>query len=121
MSAFARTSTPLPYAYELGGGGEDRARIVCAFMGCDERPYNPPLSALPRVIHLSTADPRAATGWLGTLLGIVAQESGRQQAGGENVLSRLAERSATNRKPRSAVRSRSSWARRQRPGGREPR
>ncbi len=60
-------------------------------MGCDERPYNPLLAALPRMIHLSAADPRAATGWLGTLLNIASQESGRQHAGGENVLSRLSE------------------------------
>jgi AraC-like DNA-binding protein len=91
MSAFARTSTPLPYVYEFGGGGEHRSRIVCAFMGCDERPYNPLLVALPRMIHLSAGDPRAATGWLGTLLNIASQESGRQHAGGENVLSRLSE------------------------------
>jgi len=91
MSAFARTSTPLPYVYEFGGGGEDRSRIVCAFMGCDERPYNPLLTALPRMIHLPAADPRTSAGWLATLLGIAAQESGRQQAGGENVLSRLSE------------------------------
>jgi len=91
MAAFARTSTPLPYVYEFGGGGEDRARVVCAFMGCDERPYNPLLSALPRMIHLSAADPGAATGWLGTLLNIASQESGRRQAGGENVLARLSE------------------------------
>src|SRR5262249_17197681 len=91
MSAFARTSTPLPYAYEFGGGGDDRSRVVCAFMGCDERPYNPLLTALPRMIHLPAADPRAAAGWLATLLNIAAQESGRQQAGGESVLSRLSE------------------------------
>jgi AraC-like DNA-binding protein len=60
-------------------------------MGCDERPYNPLLTALPRMIHLPAADPRAAAGWLGTLLSIASQESGREQAGGENVLSRLSE------------------------------
>ena len=47
MAMFARATTPLPMMYELGGGGE-RARIVCGFLGCDERPYNPLLAALPR-------------------------------------------------------------------------
>ena len=37
-------STPLPLVYELGGGGPERARIVCCFLGCDERPYNPLLT-----------------------------------------------------------------------------
>ena len=55
MSVFARPSTPLPLVYELGGGGPERARVVCGFLGCDERPYNPLLTALPTVIHLSAA------------------------------------------------------------------
>ena len=57
MSVFARPSTPLPLVYELGGGGPERARVVCGFLGCDERPYNPLLTALPAVIHLSAAGP----------------------------------------------------------------
>jgi AraC-like DNA-binding protein len=89
--AFARASTPLPMFYELGGGGPERARIVCCFLGCDERPFNPLLTALPPVLHLSAASPNATTGWLGTLLSIAAQESGGGRAGGENVLARLSE------------------------------
>ncbi len=91
MSAYARPSTRLPIVYELGGGGPDRARIVCGFFGCDERPFNPLLSALPRVIHLPAAGPDATNGWLGTLLNIAARESGSARAGGENVLARLSE------------------------------
>src|SRR5262245_22409843 len=52
LTQFVRPSTPLPLAAELGGGGSDRARIVCGFLGLDDRPYNPLLSALPPVIHL---------------------------------------------------------------------
>ena len=81
MEAFARASTPLPMFYELGGGGPERTRIVCCFLGCDERPFNPLLTALPRVIHLSAAGPHATTGWLGTLLSIAAKESGSARAG----------------------------------------
>jgi AraC-like DNA-binding protein len=91
MSAFARRSTPLPMVYELGGGGSDRARFVCGFLGCDERPYNPLLTSLPSVIHLSGSGPQATTGWLGTLLNIAVNESGRARPGGENVLARLSE------------------------------
>jgi AraC-like DNA-binding protein len=91
MSKFARPSTPLPLVYELGGGGPDRARLVCGFLGCDERPYNPLLTALPPMIHLSAASSQASTGWLGTLLNIAVRESGTARAGGENVLARLSE------------------------------
>jgi AraC-like DNA-binding protein len=91
MSVFARASTPLPIVYELGGGGAEHARIVCGFLGCDERPYNPLLAALPTVIHLAAAGPHATTGWLGTLLNIAVTESGSARAGSENVLARLSE------------------------------
>jgi AraC-like DNA-binding protein len=91
MSVFARPSAALPIVYELGGGGPDRARVICGFLGCDERPYNPLLTALPNVIHLSAAGPHATTGWLTTLLNIAVKESGSERAGGENVLARLSE------------------------------
>jgi AraC-like DNA-binding protein len=91
MSIFARPTTTLPIVYELGGGGPDRTRIVCCFLGCDERPFNPLLAALPRVIHLSAAAHDGATGWLATLLNIAVRESGSARAGSENVLARLSE------------------------------
>ena len=91
MAAFARASTPLPMFYELGSGGLERARIVCCFLGCDERPFNPLLTALPPVLHLAASRPDATTGWLSTLLGMAAKESGRARAGSENVLARLSE------------------------------
>ena len=91
LSMFARPSTPLPLFYELGGGGPERARIVCCFLGCDERPYNPLLAALPRVIHLRAAGPHADGGRLGSLLGMAVTESRSGRAGAENVLERLSE------------------------------
>ncbi|MEO8260332.1 MAG: AraC family transcriptional regulator [Acidobacteriota bacterium] len=91
MSKYARPSRLLPLVYELGGGGPDRARVVCGFLGCDERPYNPLLTALPAVIHLAAAGSHAAPGWLGTLVNIAVSESGGERAGSENVLARLSE------------------------------
>ena len=91
MSTYARPSTPLPLFYELGGGGPERARIVCCFLGCDERPYNPLLTALPAVIHLSATSSQATTGWLATLLGIAETESRSARPGGQNILARLSE------------------------------
>jgi len=88
VSAFPHPSASLPLFYQHGGGGPDRARVVCCFLGWDERPYNPMLTALPPVIHLSAGP---ATGWLGTLIGIAAGESRSARAGGGNVLERLAE------------------------------
>jgi AraC-like DNA-binding protein len=89
LTLFARRTTPLPLVYEMGGGG-DRARIVCGFLGCDERPYNPLLAALPPVIHLA-ATGGDGSGWLATLLHRAVGESGQAQAGSANILARLSE------------------------------
>ena len=88
MASFARPSQRLPLFYELGGGGPERARIVCGFLGCDERPYNPLLGALPAVIHISAA---GSIGWLGPMLSIAVKESREPRPGGENVLARVSE------------------------------
>ena len=90
MSRYALGSTPLPIVYELGGGG-DRTRVFCGFLGCDERPYNPLLTALPTLIHLPTAGSGPTSGWLSTLLAITMKESGSARAGSDNVLARLSE------------------------------
>ncbi|TXL82158.1 AraC family transcriptional regulator [Vineibacter terrae] len=42
----------LPFVVEEGGGGPEHARFVCGFLGCDARPFNPLLAALPRLLHL---------------------------------------------------------------------
>jgi len=91
LSKFARRSTPLPLVYEMGGGGPERARLVCGFLGCDERPFNPLLTALPPVIHLPAGGEGATTEWLGMLLNIALKESGSARAGAENILARLSE------------------------------
>jgi AraC-like DNA-binding protein len=91
LAPFTRGSRSLPLVYERGGGGSERARIVCCFLGCDERPFNPLLTALPAVIHLAAAEAPATAGWLGTLLHMAAVETSSARAGGENVLSRLSE------------------------------
>lgn len=91
MTTHVRSGAPLPLFFEFGGGGPDRARVICCFMGCDERPYNPLLSALPRVIHVKAAESQGTAGWLGKLLSLAASESGSGRAGGENILSRLSE------------------------------
>ena len=91
LSKFARRSTPLPLVYEMGGGGPERARLVCGFLGLDERPFNPLLSALPAVIHLTGEESKAPSGWLVMLHNIAVSESGRARPGTENVLARLSE------------------------------
>jgi len=91
LAMFARPTTPLPLVYEIGGGGLERTRLICCFLGLDERPFNPLLAALPSVIHLSSTGRDATAGWLATLFNIAVRESGSARAGSENVLARLSE------------------------------
>jgi AraC-like DNA-binding protein len=73
---------------ELGGQGAP-ARFVCGYLGCDMRPYNPIVDALPRLMHV-----RAATkGGMLThdLIRVALAEHEQPSAGGETILSKLSE------------------------------
>jgi AraC-like DNA-binding protein len=83
----AKTSQ-LPVAIHIEGGGE-RAEIICGFLGCDARPFNPLLATLPRVIHIRRAD--AGDGLLEQFVRMALSESMAKQAGGDCVLARLSE------------------------------
>ena len=43
----------LPTKISMGSDGGEPAHFVCGFLGCDSRPYNPLLTALPRVIVIN--------------------------------------------------------------------
>ena len=42
----------LPSVVTEGGGGPDTTHFICGFLGCDLRPFNPVLAALPDVLVL---------------------------------------------------------------------
>jgi AraC-like DNA-binding protein len=77
----------LPFALSMNAPMADSAHIVCGFLGCDARPFNPLLSALPRVIRVS--DP--SSGVIGALARFASAESNEPRMGGEIVLGRLSE------------------------------
>lgn len=91
LGMYERRAGPLPFYFERGGGGTDGARIVCCFLGCDDRPFNPLLAALPAVIHVPAARRSAAAERLGAMLGLAAREARDGRPGSENFLARLAE------------------------------
>lgn len=71
----------------LGGPAAPDATFVCGFLGCDRRPFNPLLAALPRQLHLRGLNPRE----FGGLARQLVEESVVGKAGAEGVLTRLAE------------------------------
>ncbi|HEX5053299.1 MAG TPA: AraC family transcriptional regulator, partial [Planctomycetota bacterium] len=82
----ARASPPFPI--RTGGGGEASHEVVCGFLGCDIRPFNPLIATLPRVLHVP-AD--TANTHLNALVALTLAESGERRAGSECMLARLSE------------------------------
>jgi AraC-like DNA-binding protein len=78
-----------PTIVSEGGNGTDGTQFICGFLGCDLRPCNPVLDALPRMIHL-----RAATrpnDRMRHLVDFALCELREPSSGGQGVLLRLAE------------------------------
>ena len=80
-----------PFTVTEGGGGSERAQVICGFLGCDTRPFNPVLEALPRVLCLRRRRGTHADRRLSQLVELALAESQEQQSGSRCVLLRLSE------------------------------
>jgi AraC-like DNA-binding protein len=76
-----------PHTVFLGDQGPRGASFVCGFLGCDRRPFNPLLAALPRRMHMRGM----SNAWLGGYTRQLTEESRLGRAGADCVLTRLAE------------------------------
>ncbi len=74
-------SGSLPFA-----APENGTSLVCGFIGCDVRPFNPLLATLPRLLHLSGAGGRSEQ-----FAQLAAEESAGKRPGAEALLERLSE------------------------------
>ena len=77
----------LPFKLSVGSAIDESAQFVCGFLGCDARPFNPLLAALPRVVHLSGA----TSGAIGAFVQVALAEAREARPGGQCVLSHLSE------------------------------
>jgi AraC-like DNA-binding protein len=87
LKSVPATPGRFPETVTLGDGGPVAATLVCGFLGCDRRPFNPLLSTLPRQLHL----PGLSSGWRQSFARQVVEESRAQRVGADSVLTRLAE------------------------------
>jgi AraC-like DNA-binding protein len=71
------------------GVGPARGHIVCGFLGCDVRPFNPLLATLPRMIHMRRSTD--VSGWLEQITKLAVVETSARRAGSESMLGRLSE------------------------------
>jgi AraC-like DNA-binding protein len=79
----------LPIVTRLDNDGADYCHLVCGYFGCDARPFNPLLEALPRMLLSQMS--AAAQSWLSNMLRVAADEAGRGGAGSESLLTKIAE------------------------------
>lgn len=87
---------PIPITYNGGmfqaGIGlppeEATTVILCGFIACDLRPFNPLINALPKLLHLPAEGVGA---WVKPMLEHAATETGDRRAGGSALLQRVSE------------------------------
>src|SRR6185436_13499760 len=93
---FAPRPPQLPWSLKVGDDGttapylDDKpgqTTIVCGYLGCDAKPFNPLLASMPRVLHR----PASEGSWIATFLRSLAEESNRKRPGGEALLERMSE------------------------------
>jgi len=95
---FATSGDPKPIpvsfvrgAVEVGGARPaERANtvLVCGFIGCDLRPYNPLIAALPQLLRIQAG---GVGDWVGAMLRQAVAESRDRRPGGDAVLERVSE------------------------------
>jgi AraC-like DNA-binding protein len=78
----------LPFKVVHGAPGEERTHFVCGYLGCDTRPFNPLLAALPAMVRV----PKPSDGpWVTDLFKMALAEGSSQRAGRETILSKVSE------------------------------
>jgi AraC-like DNA-binding protein len=79
-----------PFHINYANGGPGSTNLVCGYLACDARPFNPLLEALPPVIKAGdTRD--GETGWIGQFIRFAVAEVVYKRAGAETVLTKLSE------------------------------
>ena len=72
------------------GGGGERTRMICGYLGCDDIEENPVLSTLPALLKLN-AEQGGAAEWIRSTFQYAAEEVAGGRPGSETVLAKLSE------------------------------
>ena len=87
---------PMPISYHHGVEQPGAAMpvetadavVVCGFIGCDLRPFNPLIASLPRMLHVPATK---AGSWVTNVIAQAAAESREPRAGSDALLARMSE------------------------------
>lgn len=80
----------LPFVIPEGGGEEPKAQFIRGFLGCDLGPYNPVLSALPRLLRVCRPDGQTPD-LLGRLIDMTIAETRANRVGAQSIRVGLSE------------------------------
>ena len=89
-SMYAAGAAQQPFFANIGESGPIAVKLVCGFLACDARPFNPLLDNLPSIIKVAAGE-GTDTRWLSQFIHIATTETADRRAGGESVLARLSE------------------------------
>lgn len=96
LAGIRESALPIPLAFSGGTftphaqmpPGDASAVLVCGFIACDLKPFNPLIAAMPRLLHL----PATSVGtWVAPMMEHAAWESGERRAGASALLQRVSE------------------------------
>jgi len=73
---------------ELASEAGNETTLVCGFLGCDLRPFNPLIATLPRLLHLRASGDHD---WTVHFMRQAVAESKNKRPGGEAMLERMSE------------------------------
>jgi len=80
----------VPFLINYGSADAISAKLVCGYLACDARPFNPLIEALPPM--MKAGDPNGNDpGWLSQFIRFAVAETAEKRAGGETVLNKLSE------------------------------
>jgi AraC-like DNA-binding protein len=86
--ALPPSASPSSDGGSADGGPEASTTLVCGFIGCDLRPFNPLIETLPRLLHVPARDGGAVSRQFAEL---AAAESANRRPGSDALLERLSE------------------------------
>jgi AraC-like DNA-binding protein len=78
-----------PFCINVGDGPAS-TNLVCGYLACDARPFNPLLESLPPVIKVGDTA-RNGVGWISQFIRFALAEAAEKHAGSESVLTKLSE------------------------------
>jgi AraC-like DNA-binding protein len=78
-----------PFRINLGHGSVS-AKLVCGYLACDARPFNPLIEYLPPVMTVRDSD-HGRTGWTARFIELALAEAAEHRAGRDSVLTKLSE------------------------------